>query len=80
MCCQQNETAKHYFLSSPRFAAQRNEHLTSTAQVCGKAWLTSSDNVKLEFLLNGSAQLSFDENLLLFGYLWLLLANCFVRL
>ena len=34
--------------------------ITSAAQVRGKAWLTSSDNVELEFLLNGSAQLSFD--------------------
>ena len=27
----------------------------------------SNDNGKLEFLLNGSVQLSFDENCLLFG-------------
>jgi hypothetical protein len=67
ICCHQNETVKHYLLLCPRFAAQRNELLTSAAQVCGKAWLTSNDNGKLEFLLNGSVQLSFDENCLLFG-------------
>ena len=59
ICCQQNETVKHYLLSCPRFTAQRNELLTSAAQVCGKAWLTSTDNGKLELLLNGFAQLSF---------------------
>jgi hypothetical protein len=67
ICCHQNETVKHYLLLCLRFAAQRNELLTSAAQVCGKAWLTSNDNGKLEFLLNGSVQLSFDENCLLFG-------------
>jgi hypothetical protein len=80
ICCHQNETVKHYLLLCPRFAAQHNELLTSAAQVCGKAWLTSNDNGKLEFLFNGSVQLSFDENCLLFGptfyfgYLSLLLA------
>ena len=67
ICCHQNETVKHYLLLCPRFDAQRNELLTSAAQVCGKAWLTSNGNGKLEFLLNGSVQLNFDENCLLFG-------------
>ena len=68
ICGLERETVKHYFILCPLSAAQRNTLLTSAAQVCGQAWLARSDNVKLDYMLKGSNQLSYDENCSLFGF------------
>ena len=63
----EDESVKHYLLSCPCFAAQRNKLLTSAAQVCGQSWLVSGDNEKVQCMLTGSTKLSYKENCLPFG-------------
>ena len=67
MCGLENESMKHYLLSYPCFAAQRNKLRTSAAQVCGQSLLVSGDNDKVQCMLKGSTKLSYKENCLLFG-------------
>ena len=56
VCGLENESVKHYLLSCPCFAAQRNKLLTSAAQVCGQSWLVSGDNEKVQCSLKGSTK------------------------
>ena len=61
------ESVKHFFLFCPRYAAQRNRLLlTSAANILGETWSSSSDAKKLNFLLYGVKSVNYDINCALF--------------
>jgi hypothetical protein len=74
-----SKSVKHYLLSCPRFAAQRIKLLTSAAQDCVQSWLVSGDNEKVECMLKGSIQLSYEENCLSFGIVQRYILDTFCR-
>ena len=66
ICGFQDETINHYFLYCPRFAALRQILLSSVAQYFNDTWRHMSDSQKVNTLLFGSSQLSFQENIVIF--------------
>lgn len=60
------ESLTHYFLTCPKYAAQRQILLTSAVHILGVTWLSMSNTTKLNILLYGDARLNFQENKELF--------------
>ena len=50
----------------PRYTAQRNLLLTSTARILGETWSSSSDARKINFFLFGVKSVNYDINCTLF--------------
>ena len=65
-CGLDSESAKHFFLFCPRYAAQRNVLFTSAATILGETWSSSSDARKINFLLYGVKSVNYDVNCVLF--------------
>ena len=61
-CGLDSESVKHFFLFCPRYASQRNLHLTSSARILGETWSSSSDARKINFLLFGVKSVNYDIN------------------
>lgn len=66
-CGASKEDVSHYLLVCPNFAAQRTVMLTSIVRCVGLQWSTFSSNYKVFVLLNGSLDLSFDTNCVIFA-------------
>ena len=59
-CSFDSESVKHLFLHFPRYAAQREVLLTSTANILGETWSSGGDARKLNFLLYGDESVNYD--------------------
>lgn len=61
-CGYHNESVLHYFLTCPRYAAQRSLLFYSAMQTLGNIWSSSSEEKKLELCLHGSKELTLEIN------------------
>ena len=59
-CSFDSESVKHFFLYFPKYAAQREVLLTSTANILGETWSSGGDAGKLNFLLYGDESVNYD--------------------
>ena len=59
------ESIKHFFLHCPRYAAQRQCLLSSSAQLLHTTWLSLSEDQIVETFLYGSQILGYEDNQIL---------------
>ena len=60
-CGHDSASVKHFFLSCPKYAAQRKYVLlTSAVSILGETWSLSSDGRKINFLLYGIKSVNYD--------------------
>ncbi len=68
VCNTDHESIVHYLLKCPRYAALRQNLLSSAAQIFGNNWYLLSDLQKVNIFLHGSKNLNLSKNLNIFMF------------